>query len=222
MPAIAIIGAGPGLGAAVAHRFGSEGYDVALVARTQSKLDTLVDELQQTGITASGYTADVRDPHALTAALTSAETELGTIEVIQYSPVPQHDHLKPILDTTTDDLTDAFRFSVLGPVTAVERVLPGMRRAGRGTVLFVNGASAVRPNHKVAGTSAALAAETAYAQMLHHALADEGIHVGQLIIPGGITPGHPTHGPDVLADRLWTIHTTRDGFRDYAEPLADQ
>jgi hypothetical protein len=55
--------------------------------------------------------------------------------------------------------------------------------------------------------------------MLHTAVAEENIHVGQLIIPGGITPGHPTHDPDVLADRLWTMHTSRDTFRVFAEPM---
>ena len=94
-----------------------------------------------------------------------------------------------------------------------------MRALGRGTVLFVNGGSGARPNPKVAGTSIAFAAEGAYATMLHTALAEENIHVGQLIIPGGITPGHPTHDPDVLADRLWTMHTSRDTFRVFAEPM---
>ena len=86
-------------------------------------------------------------------------------------------------------------------MTAVRHVLPGMRALGRGTVLFVNGGSAARPHPKVAGTSIAFAAEGAYATMLHTALAEENVHVGQLIIPGAITPGHPTHDPDILADR---------------------
>jgi hypothetical protein len=55
--------------------------------------------------------------------------------------------------------------------------------------------------------------------MLHTAVAEENIHVGQLIIPGGITPGHQTHDPDVLADRLWAMHTGRDTFRVFAEPM---
>jgi len=55
--------------------------------------------------------------------------------------------------------------------------------------------------------------------MLHTAVAEENIHVGQLIIPGGITPGHQTHDPDVLADRLWAMHTSRDTFRVFAEPM---
>jgi NAD(P)-dependent dehydrogenase (short-subunit alcohol dehydrogenase family) len=41
MPVIAIVGAGPGLGLAIAHRFGAEGYQVALIARNQQKVDGL-------------------------------------------------------------------------------------------------------------------------------------------------------------------------------------
>jgi len=221
MPTIAIIGAGTGLGAATARRFGAEGFDVALISRTQQHVDALAADLGQAGITASGYAADVRDAHALTTALDRAAAELGPIEVLQYSPIPQREFLHPVLETTAADLRAALEFSVLGPLTAVTQVLDGMRENKQGTVLFVNGSSAVRPNPTYAGTSTAFAAESAYAQMLHTALTGTGVHVAQLIIPGAITPGHPTHDPDVLADRLWALHTTRDGFRDYAEPLND-
>ena len=99
------------------------------------------------------------------------------------------------------------------------QVLPGMRTLGRGTVLFVNGGSGARPNAQVAGTSIAFAGEGAYAIMLHEVLASENVHVGQLIIPGAITPGHPTNDPAVLADTLWGMHIGRDTFRVFTEAL---
>lgn len=219
MTTIAIVGAGPGLGAAVAGRFGAEGFAVALVSRNQERLDQLAADLQADGVTARGYAADVRDPEALVAALGRASEELGTIEVLEYSPIPQRELLRPVLETTVDDLTAAVEFSVLGPVTAVQQVLPGMRSLGRGTVLFVNGGSGARPNPAVAGTSVAFAGESAYAGMLHDVLAPENVHVGQLIIPGAIQSGHPTHDPSVLAGTLWTIHTDRGEFRTFADQL---
>lgn len=219
MTTIAIVGAGPGLGAAVARRFGAEGFAVALVSRNQERLDQLAADLQADGVTARGYAADVRDQESLVAALGRASEELGTIEVLEYSPIPQREFLRPVLETTVDDLTAAVEFSVLGPVTAVQQVLPGMRSLGRGTVLFVNGGSGARPNPAVAGTSVAFAGESAYAGMLHDVLAPENVHVGQLIIPGAIQPGHPTHDPDVLAGTLWTIHTDRGEFRTFADQL---
>jgi short-subunit dehydrogenase len=219
MTTIAIIGAGPGLGSAVARRFGREGYDVALVARDRARLDALAAELGAEGVTARGFAADVRDPESLAAALDEAAAALGPVEVLQYSPVPQRDFMRPVLETTYRDLVGPVEFSVYGPVAAVQRVLPGMRALGRGTILFVNGGTAVVPHPDRAGTSIAFAAESAYGHLLHDTLAADGIHVAQLVIPGAIVPGHERKDPAVLADTLWDLHRTRHGFRHYADDL---
>ncbi|MFD5270472.1 SDR family NAD(P)-dependent oxidoreductase [Streptomyces sp. NPDC058335] len=221
MTTFALVGAGPGLGLATARRFGAADHTVALISRDTEKLDGLTAELVRDNIQARGFTADALDVESLTAALHAAGTALGPIEILQYSPVPRADFMKPVLDTSADDLDAPFAFSVKGPVTAVNAVLPGMRELGRGTLLFVNGSSAVRPNPKVAGTSIAFAAESAYARMLHDALAPETIHAAQLIIPGAIRPEAEHSSPDVLAERLYDMHVKRDGFRHYAEPLPD-
>ncbi|MGW4563896.1 SDR family NAD(P)-dependent oxidoreductase [Streptomyces sp. NPDC004561] len=215
----AVVGAGPGLGAAVARRFGREGYDVALVARDRERLDALVRELGENGITARGFPADVREPEELTRALGEAGRMLGTVEVLQYSPVPHRDFMRPVLETGHRQLIGPIEFSVYGPVAAVQQVLPGMRRLGRGTILFVNGGTAVVPHTDRAGTSIAFAAESAYGHLLHERLAAEGIHVAQLVIPGAITPGHPRKDPDMLARTLWNMHRERRGFRHFADDL---
>ncbi|MET7746089.1 SDR family NAD(P)-dependent oxidoreductase [Streptomyces sp. NPDC005385] len=219
MTTFALIGAGPGLGLATARRFGSAGHHVALLSRNADHLDTLVGGLDSEGIEARAFTADVLDPASLTAALAAAAKELGPVEVLQFSPVPRGDFMKPVLETTAADLDDPLAFSVKGPVTCVHAVLPGMRTLGRGTLLFVNGASAVRPNPQVAGTSVAFAAESAYAAMLHDALAPENIHAAQLIVPGAIRPDAEHSSPDALAERLYAMHTERSTFRHYAEPM---
>lgn len=219
MTTIAIIGAGPGLGAAVAHRFGREGFGVALVSRDQERANALAADLAEEGIAARGFAADVRDPDALVAALDAAHTDLGPIEILQYSPVPHRDFMRPVLETTPADLTGPFEFSVRGPVAAVQQVLPGMRALGRGTVLLVNGGTAVVPHPDRAGTSIAFAAESAYGRMLHDTLGAEGIHVAQLVIPGAIVPGHHRKDPAVLAETLWGIHRDRHGFRHFADDL---
>ncbi|MDQ1050425.1 SDR family NAD(P)-dependent oxidoreductase [Streptomyces sp. V4I2] len=219
MTTMAIIGAGPGLGAAVARRFGREGHDIALIARDQGRLDTLAGDLLRDGVTARGFVADVRDPDALQAALDAAHATLGPIEILQYSPVPHRDFMRPVLETTPADLVGPLAFSVHGPVAAVRQVLPDLRALGRGTVLFVNGGTAVVPHPDRAGTSIAFAAESAYGRLLHDTLAPEGIHVAQLIIPGAIVPGHHRKDPAVLADTLWGIHRDRQGFRHFADDL---
>ncbi|MFI5819917.1 SDR family NAD(P)-dependent oxidoreductase [Streptomyces rishiriensis] len=221
MTTFALIGAGPGLGLATARRFGVAGHTVALIARNAERLEEMTAELARDGIRARGFTADVLDIESLATALHAAGTALGPIEILQYSPVPRADFMKPVLDTSADDLDAPLAFSVKGPVTAVNAVLPGMRALGRGTLLFVNGSSAVRPNPNVAGTSIAFAAESAYARTLHDTLAGENIHAAQLIIPGAIRPDAEHSSPETLAQRLYDIHAERDGFRHYSEPLPD-
>ncbi|WP_420111119.1 SDR family NAD(P)-dependent oxidoreductase, partial [Pseudactinotalea sp.] len=209
MNTFAIIGAGPGLGQATARRFGRAGFAVALISRTQANVDALAAELTADGITARGYAANARDPHALRAALDAAAADLGPIEVLQYSPVPAREFMKPVLETTADDMLGPVEQSVYGPVIAVQHVLPGLRELGRGTILLINGGSAVRPNGNVTGTSIAFAGESAYGQMLHDALASANIHVAQLIIPRGIGGGEPDHEPDALAERIFSLHRDR-------------
>jgi NADP-dependent 3-hydroxy acid dehydrogenase YdfG len=210
---MAIIGAGAGLGAAAARRFGAEGFSVGLISRNQGRLDALADELGQAGVTAQGFAADIRDQASLTSALDQLATALGPIEVLQYSPLPAKEFMLPVLETTAADLVGPVEFSIYGSAVAVHQVLPGMRTLGRGTVLFVNGGSAVTPGPKVTGTSVAFAGQAAYAQLLHQALGEEGIQVSQLIIPGAIVAGDAEKDPEILAGHLWDLHTKRDRFR---------
>jgi NAD(P)-dependent dehydrogenase (short-subunit alcohol dehydrogenase family) len=217
MTTLAIIGAGKGLGAAVARRFGKEGFAVGLISRHQGRLDALAAELEQDGVQAKGFTADVRDPASIAAALEQVTETLGPIEVLQYSPLPQKDFMRPVLETTPADLKGPIEFSIYGPVAAVHQVVPGMRFLPEGSnpsIIFINGGSAVKPGRNVTGTSIAFAGQAAYAELLHEVLGEEGIYVGQLIIGGRIIEGDDEKDPDVLADRIFALHTERDTFRD--------
>ena len=215
MNSIAIVGAGAGLGAAVARKFASEGFAVGLISRNQSRLDALADDLSKEGVVAAGFAADVRDPSSIARALEQVTETLGPIEVLQYSPLPQKDFMRPVLETTPADMVGPVEFSIYGPIAAVHQVIPGMRFLGenRGTILFVNGGSAVTPGRNVTGTSIAFAGQAAYAQLLNEALGEEGIQVSQLIIGGAIVEGDPEKDPKILAEHLWDLHSKRDRFR---------
>lgn len=86
MPTIAIVGAGPGMGLAIARTFGGRGFDVALISRTKEKLQTLVDQLGQQGITAEAFPADVLERDSLASALDAVKARFGSIDVLEYSP----------------------------------------------------------------------------------------------------------------------------------------
>ncbi|QWC86534.1 SDR family NAD(P)-dependent oxidoreductase [Nocardioidaceae bacterium] len=211
MTTMAIVGAGRGLGAAVARRFAKEGFSIALISRTQSKVDALAADLENDGVTAQGFTADVRDPASLRRTLEQVTETMGPIEILQYSPLPQKDFMRPVLETRPEDLVGPVEFSIYGPVAAVQQVLPGMRfLPDGGTILFINGGSAVKPGRTVTGTTVAFHGQRAYIDLLHEELKDENIHVGQLIIGGAIDPEDEKKSPEAMAEHLWRIHSERE------------
>jgi NADP-dependent 3-hydroxy acid dehydrogenase YdfG len=209
---IVIIGAGPNLGQAVARRFGREGFAVGLISRNQSKLDDLAAQLEADGITAAGAAADIRDADALTAAIGTLAQKLGPVEVLSFSPLPAKEFMKPIRDTTVDDLRGPLEFSVLGAVAAARAVAEPMVEAGEGTILYTTGSAAVNPYPQRAGVGVAFAGEVAYARMLHDELAERGVHVAHTAVGGQIAEGGD-HEPDEVADVLWRHHTERGEFQ---------
>jgi short-subunit dehydrogenase len=209
---VVIVGAGPNLGAAIARRFGREGLSVGLVARNRDKLEALARELEQQGITADLEPADIRDATALAAAIAALADRLGTVEVLEYSPVPAGEFMKPILETTVDDVRATVEFSVLGAVAAATAVIPAMLDRSSGTILFTTGGAAINPNPLRAGVGISFAGEVAYARMLHDELRDRGIHVGHTAIGGSIAPGGD-HEPEDVADVLWRHHNERTAFQ---------
>jgi NADP-dependent 3-hydroxy acid dehydrogenase YdfG len=209
---IVIVGAGPNLGSAVARRFGREGLFVGLISRTQSTLDDLAAQLGDDGITARGAAADIRDSDALTAAIERLAAELGSVEVLEYSPLPAPEFMKPILETTVDDVRGPLAFSVLGAVAAARAVIGPMLDRGSGTILYTTGGAAINPYPPRAGVGISFAGEVAYARMLHDEVKGRGVHVAHTAIGGRIAPG-ADHEPDDVAETLWRHHTERDTFQ---------
>jgi NADP-dependent 3-hydroxy acid dehydrogenase YdfG len=212
MASTIVVGAGPNLGAAVARRFGREGMSVGLIARDATKLGRLAEELGAAGITAGYRTADIRDADALAAAIRALEDELGPIEVLQYSPLPAAAFMKPILETTVEDVRGPLEFSVLGAVAAAQAVIAGMLERGSGSILYTTGGAAVAPYPERAGVGISFAGEVAYARMLHDAVADRGVHVGHTAIAGSIGAGKD-HEPDAVAEVIWRHHADRGEFQ---------
>jgi NADP-dependent 3-hydroxy acid dehydrogenase YdfG len=209
---IIIVGAGPNLGAAVARRFGGEGLAVGLISRDAGKLAALAGALTADGITADHAAADIRDAAALQEAIGTLAHRLGPVEVLEYSPLPAREFMKPILETTVDDVRGPLELSVLGAVAAATAVLPAMLDAGRGTILYTTGGAAITPYPSRAGVGISFAGEVAYARMLHDELRDRGVHVAHTAIGGRIAPGED-HEPEDVAELLWNHHVDRDTFQ---------
>ncbi|MFF3373985.1 SDR family NAD(P)-dependent oxidoreductase [Streptomyces sp. NPDC002680] len=222
MPTIAIVGAGPQMGLAIARTFGNQGFDVALISRNPEKLDANVGKLAAEGITAAAFPANVLDRAGLTHALKEAADRFSGIDVLEYSPVGTFGitTLTAPSGTRPSDVEFEMNFQLYGAIAATNAVLPAMREAGAGTLLYTTGAGSIWPDPRVANVNAAAAALRNWVMNLHKELADAGTgvqaaHVGiDAAIGVSVIPGVDPVQPEQLTPMYWDLHTTR---RDEAE-----
>lgn len=211
-PVLLVVGAGRGVGAATACRFGREGWRVGLVARGRDRLDALAQDVCAAGVTVASEAADIRDPAAVQRALRRLSDALGAADAVCFSPLPDVERIKPVLQTTPEDLAASLELSVMGAAATVAAVLPAMRRRGNGTLLFTTGSGALRPSPERAASAITTTAQTVYIQLLRQALAPERIHVAHIAIAGAIGSGE-RHEPDAIAEQLWkSAHHPDRGF----------
>jgi NADP-dependent 3-hydroxy acid dehydrogenase YdfG len=215
MSSIAIVGAGSKLGLAIARTFGSEGYDVALIARNPAKLEGLVQELSSEDISAAAFPADVLDQPALTEAISAAAAHFGGIDVLEYSPsgTAETTNMTSPSATASEDVQEQIEFQLYGAIAATAAVLPAMRAAGDGTLLYTTGAGSIEPVTMLGNVNAAAAALRNWAINLNHELADTGIYAAHVAIGVSIDvaviPGFPTAPAAEIAAAYWELHTKR-------------
>ncbi|MFD4459536.1 SDR family NAD(P)-dependent oxidoreductase [Nocardia sp. NPDC058480] len=214
MPTIAVVGAGPGMGLAIARTFGSHGFDVALLSRSQANLDTRVATLAAEGITASGFAADVLDTDSLTGAIEAAAEHFGGIDVLEYSPGGPEPKFVTPSRLTAADVELQMRYLVYGAIAATGVVLPAMRQAGTGTLLFTTGAGSVDPTPMLGDINTAGAALRSWVLNLHKELEPEGIQAAHVAIGAWIGDRAPEGTPSASADQIsplyWDLHVQRD------------
>jgi NAD(P)-dependent dehydrogenase (short-subunit alcohol dehydrogenase family) len=216
MPTIAIVGAGPGMGLAIARTFGARGFDVALIARNRGKLDDLVAALAEQGIKSAAFPADVLDHDQLAQALADAAAHFGGIDVLEYSPAGR---LATTVVTTPSaaapaDVQEQMDAQLYGALAATRAVLPAMREAGAGTLLYTTGAGSVSPLPMLGNINAAAAALRNWAVNLHGELAGTGIQAAHVAIGVWIGDHGPQGAPTATADQIapvyWDLHVHRE------------
>jgi short-subunit dehydrogenase len=204
---VIVLGAGPGLGLAVARRFGREGFAVTLVARHERKLAALAGDLRDTGIRVATVTADGADPYSFRTALEDLAHHISPGVVVYNAALIAPDD---ILTTEIDDLLSAYAIDVLGAVTAAQVFTPAMRRAGRGTFLATGGHPSGAPQARYATLSLGKAGLRAAVSLLHDELKPDGVHVAGITIGGAIAAGTALD-PSRIADTYWALHVQPAG-----------
>jgi len=224
---IAVFGAGPGLGQAVARRYAREGYTVSLVARHREPLEHLVKDLVSAGATAHVISADLSDPDAVPALAAQIRAKAGNPDAFYYAPTPEGGFV-PAANLTPQYAQSFMPLTFYTLLGLVQEFLPHMLAQGTGAILTAQGSSSVKGLPYMSGPGPAQAAQRNYLQSLQTEVAGKGVYVGMLYIGAAIrysafhtemekaraagTPvwEMPVVEPDHLADLLWNMHSTKN------------
>ncbi|MCI0749616.1 MAG: SDR family NAD(P)-dependent oxidoreductase [Nevskiales bacterium] len=207
-PVCLIVGAGPGIGQAVAVAFAREGCDVALLSRQAEKLEVLRPAIEKAGARVRCYSADAGDESALRGRLAEVCRDLGDPEVLIYNAAALTTGKPTALDSTT--LAKDFQVNVTGALVCVQALAPALRARGRGTVLLTGGGFAYEPAANYASLSLGKAALRNLTYSLAQELGASGIHVATVTVYGFVQPG--THfDPARIAEAYVHLHRQPPG-----------
>ena len=200
-----LVGAGPGLGSAVARRFAVGGYRVTLLARKTDRLGELAQSLDDTGAEIDTIEADASDSDDLRARMTELYGSDGAPGVVIYNAVmgaPDQ-----LMSSTAAHLQTAYAVDVIGAIVIAQVAAPAMRAAGFGTIVVTGGGFADHPIPALATISLGKAALRTAATMLGADLGPDGIRVATLTIAGQIVAG-TAFDPERIAERYWEVVQT--------------
>jgi NAD(P)-dependent dehydrogenase (short-subunit alcohol dehydrogenase family) len=193
MSGAVIIGAGPGIGQAVARRFAREGLPITLIARSgRTLLPPPVLTLR----------ADSTDRAALTAALDRSAAEHGVPDVVVYNAaIIQADAPGEL---SVRGHLEAWAVNVIGALNAAAHVAPAMAARGGGTFLITGGMPEPKPRY--VSLSLGKAGVRTLVTLLDQEYGASGVHVASVTVAGPVAPG-TDFDPDEIAEHYWRLHT---------------
>jgi NADP-dependent 3-hydroxy acid dehydrogenase YdfG len=217
---IVVCGYGPGISEGVARKFGAEGFQVALVARNEERVEKGAQALTEAGITAKGFACDLGDTTAVAALIEKVRSTLGPITVLHWNAYAGV--AGDLSNADVADLRKTLDVSVSGLVVAVQKALPDLRSQKDGAVLVTGGGFAfydanidkMAVDWNAMGLAVAKAAQHKLVGLLHQKLKADGVYVGEVVVLGSVKGTSFDHGnatlePSAIADRFWQIYQAR-------------
>ena len=173
-----ITGVGAGNGASFSRRFTREGYQIVMLARNLTYLETLAKEIPGS----VAMECDVRDPDAIRDVFARIHEEIGTVDTLIYNAGAGE--WASIMDTSLEGMQSSWATNTLGLVACAQQVIPSMTENGEGNIMVIGATASLRGGAQSTAFASAKAAQRSVAQSMARDLGPKGIHVGYLIIDG--------------------------------------
>lgn len=178
-----VLGAGSGLGKAIAKGLAAEGARVAVASRTQANVDATVAEITAAGGTALALQWDLADLSVIEANFKTIEEKLGPVDVLVNNtggPPPT-----TAAGQSPELWAKSFQQMVLSVIAITDRALPGMRERKWGRIITSTSSGVVAPIPNLGISNALRLSLVGWSKTLAREVAREGI-TANIILPGRI------------------------------------
>lgn len=185
-PSCLIIGAGDGVGSALARAFAAEGLAICVTRRPRhlDKLEALAASIREDGDAAHAYGVDARDEAEMAALVDRIEAEVGPLEVVIFN-IGANVRFD-VVDTTTQVYSKVWEMAALAGFFTGREAARVMGPRGKGTILFTGATASTRGGAGFSAFAGAKAALRQLAQSLAREMGPKGIHVAHIVIDGMI------------------------------------
>lgn len=180
-----VLGVGPheGLGAAIAKLAAAEGLHVFVAGRTLAKVASVADAIRASGGQATPIECDATQEANVVSLVTKAEGQ-GPVALAVYNAgnnVPGG-----VEGMTAEYFERCWRVCTFGAFLFAREVARHMSPRCEGSLIFTGASSSMRGRAGFAAFSSAKGALRNLAQSVAKELGPKGIHVGHVVIDGGI------------------------------------
>lgn len=185
-PACLIVGAGDGVGSALARAFAREGLAVCITRRPRNldKLEAVAAAIRAEGGEAHAYGVDARVEAEMIALVDKIEAEVGPLQVVVFN-IGANVRF-PVIDTTAQVYSKVWEMAALSGFFTGREAARVMAPRGKGTILFTGATASTRGGAGFSAFAGAKAALRQLAQSLAREMGPQGIHVAHVVVDGMI------------------------------------
>ena len=185
-PSCLIVGAGDGVGSAIARAFAREGLAVCITRRPRNleSLEAVAASIRAEGGEAHAFGVDARNEAEMIALVDRIEAGIGPLQVVVFN-IGANVRF-PVVDTTAQVYSKVWEMAALAGFFTGREAARVMTPRGKGTILFTGATASTRGGAGFSAFAGAKAALRQLAQSLAREMGPKGIHVAHVVVDGMI------------------------------------
>jgi NAD(P)-dependent dehydrogenase (short-subunit alcohol dehydrogenase family) len=184
-----IVGVGGGVSASVARIFAKAGIKIALASRRVTELAALARE-----VGGEAFACDVTKRGDVVRLFGEVERAFGAPDVVVYNP--SYRTRGPFIELDPAEVEKTLTVSAFGGFLVAQEAVKRMLPHKHGAILFTGASASVKGYAQSAPFAMGKFALRGLAQSMARELSPQGIHIGHIVIDGGIRSATRTEAPD--------------------------